>query len=434
MTKPLPKKEGGGKGSSGKSEKRKGGGKKINDGGKVTKGHASELGIGQSLSGNKNQNNKLLSFHAEITGMMYAFGDCKKPAPESVTLVEEIVHHQMSSVLVQAMEVTAMRGGKFTSIDDILFLMRNNKTKLRRMIRYLRLKDLKSKTVKPTSPEDEDVLESISGDTSKADSGKRLKLAYDFISSIDSSGELLALFEEDDVIDEIKVIRAKRAERISCCLDSQGYLEYSEARQMSFSKKITKFKDWLGIGTNIDIKASTAVIEILSNLAYETVNEIVDLALLVKEDQERTNPSQVNMPVSINRLSELAKNSSSKQPQIPKGALPTPTHSPPTTPNAQPSSTNGSSTTSLTSPVSGGLASSLGTAYLASSLSGLVKPQKAKKKRLKHNAVINADLNSSRLTPSHIREAIRRYQMPKTPITHFSGFPRATLAHRTLCL
>ena len=89
------------------------------------------------------------------------------------------------------------------------------------------------------------------------------------------------------------------------------------------------------------------------------------------------------MPVSINKLSELAKNSSSKQPQIPKGALPTPTHSPPTTPNAPPSSSNGSSTTSLTSPVSGGLASSLGTAYLASSLSGLVKPQKAKKKRLK---------------------------------------------------
>ena len=29
--------------------------------------------------------------------------------------------------LVQAMEVTAMRGGKFTSIDDVLFLMRNNK-------------------------------------------------------------------------------------------------------------------------------------------------------------------------------------------------------------------------------------------------------------------------------------------------------------------
>ena len=40
------------------------------------------------------------------------------------------------------------------------------------------------------------------------------------------------------------------------------------------AKKIGKFKDWLGIGTAIDIKASTAVIEILSYLAYETVNEV----------------------------------------------------------------------------------------------------------------------------------------------------------------
>lgn len=40
------------------------------------------------------------------------------------------------------------------------------------------------------------------------------------------------------------------------------------------AKKIAKFKDWLGIGTSIDIKASTAVIEIMSYLAYETVNEV----------------------------------------------------------------------------------------------------------------------------------------------------------------
>jgi len=301
------------------------------------------------------------------------------------------------------------------------------------MIRYLRLKDLKSKTVKPTSPEDEDVLEAIVGDSSKGDSGKRLKLAYDFISSIDSSGELLALFEEDDMLDEIKMVRAKRADRMSRCLDSQAYIEYCEARQMSFSKKITKFKEWLGIGTHIDIKASAAVIEILSNLAYETVNEIVDLALLVKEDQERTIPFHVNMPVSINQQSEVAKSSGQKQPPISKGALPTPTHSPPTTPSSQ-SNTPSSSASNLTSPVHGGLASSLGTAYLASSLSGLVKPQKSKKKKMKHNAAPGADLSSSRLMPAHIREAIRRYQVQRTPITHFSGFPRATLAHRTLCL
>lgn len=433
MTKPVGNSKGN-KASGGKSEKRKGGVKKANDGNKLSKGNLSELGLNQALqASNAKAQNKMLSFHAEIAGMMYAFGDCRKPSPDSVTLVEEIVHHQMNSVLVQAMEVTNMRGGRYTSIDDVLFLMRNNKTKLRRMIRYLRLKDLKSKAVKPTSPEDEDVLDSIAGDASKNDSGKRLKYAYDYISSIDGSGELLALFDEDETVDEIKLARAKRAERMSRCLDSQGYLEYCEARQMSFSKKMTKFKEWLGIGTNVDIK-STAVIEILSNLAYETVNEIVDLALLVKEDQERTDPASVNMPVSMNQQSELAKSSNPKQPQIPKGALPTPTHSPPSTPNTTPSSTQTSTnTTSLTSPV-GGLASSLGTAYLASSLSGLVKPQKTKKKKMKANSSLNADLNSSRLLPSHIREAIRRYQMPKTPATQFTGFCRGTLAHRTLCL
>ena len=112
----------------------------------------------------------------------------------------------------------------------------------------------------------------------------------------------------------------------------------------------------------------------------------MDLALLVKEDQERTNPISINMPVSLNQLSEMAKNSDTKQPQIPKGALPTPTHSPPNTPGGQQGSSSSSSAgsgTNLTSPVTGGLASSLGTAYLASSLSGLVKPPKAKKKKTK---------------------------------------------------
>ena len=41
------------------------------------------------------------------------------------------------------------------------------------------------------------------------------------------------------------------------------------------AKKIGKFKDWLGIGSAADTKTSTAVVEILSYLAYETVNEVI---------------------------------------------------------------------------------------------------------------------------------------------------------------
>ena len=61
--------------------------------------------------------------------------------------------------------MTMLRGGRFTSIDDILFLMKNNKHKLRRVIRYLRLKDLKSKTVKNASPDDDDMLDAIVSDS-----------------------------------------------------------------------------------------------------------------------------------------------------------------------------------------------------------------------------------------------------------------------------
>ena len=103
----------------------------------------------------------------------------------------------------------------------------------------------------------------------------------------------------------------------------------------------------------------------------------------MKEDQERTDTMSSNMLVSLNPLSEIAKTSSLKQPRIPKGALPTPTHSPPGTPTTQINANTTSTSSNLTAPVHGGLASSLGTASLASSLSGLVKAPKTKKKKMK---------------------------------------------------
>ena len=218
---------------------------------------------------------------------------------------------------------------------------------------------------------------------------------------------------------------------------------------MSFSKKIGKFKEWLGIGTTYDIKSSAAVIEILSYLAYETVNEIVDLALLVKADQERTDNISANIPISINPLSEHAQNSL-KQLNIPKGALPTPTHSPPTTPTGQTNNSNNINnnnnnnnnnnsrtqvgSTSLRAPIQGGLASSLGTASLASSLSGLSKQPKTKKKKTKNSSSNVGEGNSSKIQPSHIREAVRRYNFNKKPLMLASGFSQSTLQQRTLCL
>ncbi|XP_065057077.1 transcription initiation protein SPT3 homolog [Rhopilema esculentum] len=381
-----------------------------------------------------------LWFQAEISSMMYAFGDCRKPCQESVALVEDIVRQQMSNLLVQTADVTSMRGGKFMSIDDILFLLKRNKEKLRRVIRYLDFRDSKIRATKSASQDEDEVLESAVGDTGKSDN-KRLKLAYDFISSIDNTGELTALFDQDGYEDRVRQERLERAERLAKSLDRQSYVEYTEARQVNFNKKAGKFKEWLDVSSLIDVKPSGAVMEILSYMAYETVGQIVDLALIVKQDQEVTDPVKAAMPPSINPETNLMKIFSiAGQKSLSTSAAPTPGHTPPGTPtaaqaNSGNSTNNASSTgtgTSLIAPAQGSLASSLGTASLASS--GLIKPSKTKKKKTKFGYASSIEPTIDSIQPSHIREAMRRYFQSHGAMTPFSSNSRPSLGQRTLCL
>ncbi|TKC52571.1 hypothetical protein EI555_018271 [Monodon monoceros] len=76
---------------------------------------------------------------------------------------------------------------------------------------------------------------------------------------------------------------AKRAERQTRIMDSAQYAEFCESRQLSFSKKASKFRDWLDC-SSLEIKPNVVAMEILAYLAYETVAQLVDLALLVRQD------------------------------------------------------------------------------------------------------------------------------------------------------
>ncbi|KAF4013440.1 hypothetical protein G4228_004782 [Cervus hanglu yarkandensis] len=49
------------------------------------------------------------------------------------------------------------------------------------------------------------------------------------------------------------------------------------------AKKGSKFRDWLDCGS-MEIKPNVVAMEILAYLAYETVAQLVDLALLVRQD------------------------------------------------------------------------------------------------------------------------------------------------------
>jgi len=389
------------------------------------------------LSSISRQTQKLW-FQAEISSMMYAFGDYRKPCPESVALVEDIVRQQMSTLLIQTAEVTSIRGGKFMSIDDILFLLRRNKEKLRRVIRYLDFRDSKVRTAKSASQDEDEVLEASVGEAGKSDN-KRLKLAYDFISSIDNTGELMELFDQDGYVDQARKERLERAERIAKSLDRQAYIEFAEARQVNFNKKAGKFKEWLDVSSLIEVKPSGGVMEILSYMAYETVGQIVDLALLVKQDQEVLDPVMTTTYPSINPESNLVKILNISKNKMASTSTTTTAAStpPPDTPTTTqlPGSSSGTTTTTSTgssfvAPVQGGLASSLGTASLASS--GLIKPLKAKKKKTKHGCASGIDPTGDCLLPCHIREAMRRYF--QGTVAPFESNSRPSLSQRTLCL
>lgn len=89
--------------------------------------------------------------------------------------------------------------------------MRKDKVKLVRLFRYLSIKDMKAAIFSGSAIEDDVGEHCGSSDPStpfdeKPQQTKRVKLCYDFLSSIDQTGELLSVFD-DDFFDEIKYHR-----------------------------------------------------------------------------------------------------------------------------------------------------------------------------------------------------------------------------------
>ncbi|KAK3758261.1 hypothetical protein RRG08_036531 [Elysia crispata] len=219
--------------------------------------------------------------------------------------------------------------------------------KLKRLLRYYEVKDMKHVIKSSVSLVDETgKAEVLANEEKKKDSkimGKNRQVCYDFLSAIDQTGELLALFDDKDV-DPVKherllaslfiflfmaacdadlmiidwfarfpgnvldahILREsgkshttaltksklsnieQRAELQSQGMDTKQYLDFCQARQANFSRKYTKsqrFRDWLQLNLKSEIQLSAAAVELFSYMAYEAVAQIVDLALLVKQDQ-----------------------------------------------------------------------------------------------------------------------------------------------------
>lgn len=244
----------------------------------------------------------------EIRGMMHGFGDSREPLPESVKLVEDIVTQQIKCVFYRAAEVATLRGSKSVAIEDILFLMRKDKVKLSRLVRYLELKSMQGYFYSklPTDDEEAAAVALASAESAVADVKsdgtplfKRTKICRDFISFIDQTGELADVFDES-IFDEVRHEREVRLEAYTRTMDQTQYMEYCEARASSFCRKnkTAQFREWLMKDIESDLKLCPTVLDIFSYLAYETVAQIVDLALLIKKESKRdpSDPLSWSMP------------------------------------------------------------------------------------------------------------------------------------------
>ncbi|CAG5134132.1 unnamed protein product, partial [Candidula unifasciata] len=216
-------------------------------------------------------------FAPEIQQMMFSFGDSRKPLPETVELVEAIVHQQM-------------QGRKKIGIQSIIFLLRKDKNKLRRLFRFLEKRDLKNKIESLATPEvvsDSQELINLSvlekEAVNKQTMSRDRKMCLDFLHSIDQTGELLALFYDTEE-DTVKHERMLRAEIQSQGMSTEQYFEFCKARQAGFSNFRKQFQEWIMLNLTPASVPRASVIEVLCYLAHETVAQIVDFALLVKQD------------------------------------------------------------------------------------------------------------------------------------------------------
>ncbi|CAH1099016.1 unnamed protein product [Psylliodes chrysocephalus] len=210
-----------------------------------------------------------ITYYNEISLMMFGFGDSHKPNPETVRLVESIVLKQLRTIVQEALKYS---DGKNLKGEELIFLMRHNKQKMRRFVKYLINKHNKLKIqvdfteinldVKPKS----DLLE--------------------FIERIDETEEFTDLTE----FDEVKYERQLRADRISQALDEKKYLDFCKARCASFLSKDTTYRSLVKLRLWIDpkkeINFKDDALDVIAYYAYETVAEITDYALLVRMDSK----------------------------------------------------------------------------------------------------------------------------------------------------
>ncbi|KAI9684738.1 MAG: Transcription initiation protein spt3 [Trizodia sp. TS-e1964] len=240
-----------------------------------------------------------------IEQMMFVSGETAEPSAETTTVIEQIVREQVVEMLTQATALAARRGVRSITTDDLIFLIRHDKTKVSRLRTFLSWKDVR-KNVRDS--EDKGVTDNpdfVGGDDATTtavlgasvpvgEAGKKNKkvkvgLPWD-IASFYSEQVPEGDDEEDEDEEEMNLAtlqRLKNADDRTSNMTREEYRHWSECRQASFTfRKGKRFREWAGFGVVTDGKPSDDIIDILGFLTFEIVQTLTEMSLKVKLGEE----------------------------------------------------------------------------------------------------------------------------------------------------
>ncbi|KAM9907861.1 hypothetical protein OXX80_007755 [Metschnikowia pulcherrima] len=242
-------------------------------------------------------------YRVEVQQMMFVSGETNDPPVETTSLIEDIVRGQVIEILLQATKTAASRGTRSIAPEDVIFLIRNDRAKVTRLITYLSWKDVRKNT-KDEGGGTESLMEQETGATAAPAGTEQSKMITRYRKSkIRLPWEVQFMFSEqhletaeeaEEVDDEEKaatlasVKRLKMADDRTKFMTKEEYVHWSECRQASFTfRKAKKFREWAQIAQICESRPNDDVIDILGFLTFEIVCSLTEEAMAIKASEDR---------------------------------------------------------------------------------------------------------------------------------------------------
>lgn len=230
---------------------------------------------------------------------MFVSGETNDPPLETTCVIEDIVRSQVAEILSRGTALARKRGARSISVEDLIFLIRDDKAKVNRLSTYLSWKEVRKNARDQDGGgvmEGADLLEDAGVMNSEAASKKLYKKA-----SLKLPWELQFMFseqapddnDEEGATGEVEEAHQSTLERLKLAdertrgMTKEEYVHWSECRQASFTfRKSKRFREWAAIGQLTDSKPSDDIIDILGFLTFEIVANLTEAALKVKERED----------------------------------------------------------------------------------------------------------------------------------------------------